>query len=206
MNFKDWLSEKDFAFHRIETLVALLVSSALVMMSVVIQFIKGYIDKPYIHAIIFALVELIIIGYWYFNRSYFPKIKSNKSAIVIAIITESNKQKTRITHDFKNQIQRRLRDYNLDSSYEIVVLHNHLSRVMQNRINIYIQALKAKLFDSEDIRTFFKLTNRLNAKFIIFGDLIIRNTENSTYCLSLDAIILHKPTDQKNGQALHKEF
>ncbi|MBI2281588.1 MAG: hypothetical protein HYU68_13000 [Bacteroidetes bacterium] len=206
MNIKDWIAEKGFALHRIETLVFLIVSSSLVMMTAVIPFIKDYTINPIIHFLFWGLVEAIIISYWYYNRSIFPKKGTSKMSIVLAIITENAKQKTRITNDFASQIQKRLRDLQLDNSYEIIVLHNHLSRITQNRIHLYNQSIKADIKSSEDIQAFNKLTKRLNAKLIIYGDLIKRNPENSTYCLSLDATLLHKPTDVESGQRLHQEF
>jgi len=77
---------------------------------------------------------------------------------------------------------------------------------MQNSINLYSQSLRARLLNSEEVKKFNKLTKRLNVKFIIYGDLIKRNAENSTYCLSVEALMLHKPTDTNRGTSLQKEF
>jgi tetratricopeptide (TPR) repeat protein len=206
MKVKEWLSEKEFSFHRIETLVFLLVSAELLLMKVVIPFINGYSTNPIIHLGVSVLVNLAIVGYWYYNRSVFPKNKNKREHIIIAIITENAKQKTRITTDFASQIKKQIIELGLDTNYDITVLHNHQSRVLQNRINLYTQSLRANLQNSDDVFKFNKLTKRLNAKFIIYGDLIKRNPENSTYCLSMEAMILHRPTDLQSGKSLHEEF
>lgn len=204
--FKDWISEKEFALHRIETLVALLISSSLGLMSIVFPFLHTYMKSPLLDFIIFVVIEGAIVWYWYYNRSVFPKYNSNKMTLVIAIVTENAKQKTRITNDFAKHIKKRIIDLNLENSYDVIVLHNHLSKITQNRINLYMQSLKAGLTDSEDIKKFEQLKNRLNAKFFIHGDLIKRNPENSTYCLSLDAMILHSQTDAIRSESLSNEF
>lgn len=206
MNVKEWISEKEFSFHRTETLIFLIFSSSIFMMTIVIPFIREYSKNPFIHFLIFGILEVLIISYWYYNRFIFPKKNSNKLNIVIAIITENAKQKTRIRQDFANQIQKRLRDLGLDNSYEIIVLHNNLSKITQTKIHSYLQSLKANILNSDSIQSFNQLTKRLNAKLIIYGDLIKRNPTNSTYCLNLDAILLHLATDIISGNELHKEF
>jgi len=145
MKVKEWLSEKEFSFHRIETLVFLLVSAGLLLMKVVIPFINGYTSNSIIHLSIFFLAYLIIVGYWYYNRSVFSKNKNNREHIIIAIITENAKQKTRITTDFANQIKKQIIELGLDTNYDMTVLHNHQSKVLQNRINLYSQSLRANL-------------------------------------------------------------
>lgn len=206
MKIKEWLSEKEFSFHRIETLIFLLISAGLLLMNVVIPFINGYTTNPIIHLSAFLLVYIILVSYWYFNRSVFPINKNNREHLIIAIITENAKQKTRISADFSNQIKKQIIELGLDTNYDITILHNHQSRVLQNKINLYSQSIRANFKNSVDVLTFNKLTKRLNAKFIIYGDLIKRNPENSTYCLSVEALILHRPTDLQSGKSLYDEF
>jgi hypothetical protein len=206
MNLKEWLYEKEFSFHRIETLIFLLVSAGLLLMKVIIPFVNTYTSNWIIHLIIFSLLYISIVGYWYYNRMIFPKNKEGKQHIIVAIITENAKQKTRITSDFANQIKKQIKEFDLDGNYDVTVLHNYQSSILQKRLDLYVQSLKAELSDSIAILRFNKLIKRLNAKFIIYGDLIKRNTENSMYCLSIDAMILHSPTDRENGVVLHEEF
>ncbi len=193
---KDWISEKEFFFSKIFTLVILLVFGQITIMT----FTRSYIDNGWINLVIFFTIEAAIVFYWYWNRAVFPKCGNETGNIVIAITTENAKQKTRIKHDFQKEIEKQLREHNLDTKYKVTVLHNHLSRVTQNKINLYFRSLKAGIKDSEDVKDFQKLKSRLNAKVIIYGDLITRNATNSTYYLSLDAILC------RGSIELHNEF
>lgn len=206
ISFNEWRKEREFSFQTIGALVFFLIGAPITILSLVIPYIKEYFPQGWIHLTIIFFVEIAIAYYWYYNRAIFPRCNIKKGNIVIAIITENGKQKTRITQDFQKEIERQLRNHNLDVNYTVTVLHNHLSRVTQNKINLYIQSLKAKITDSEDIISFDKLRKKLNAKFIIYGDLIKRNPTNSTYCLSVDAMICHSPTSINGSNNLHLEF
>lgn len=203
---KEWLSEKEFSFHRIETLVFLLVSAAFLLMKVIIPFIHNYTSNPAIHFIFFAIVYVMIISYWYRNRTVFPKGKSEKENIIIAIVTENAKQKSRIKVDFADNIKRQLFNLGLDTNYEVIVLHNYQSAVLQNRIDLFSQAQRASLGNSVDVLRFEKLINTLKARFIVYGNLIKRNPGNSTYYLNIKAMLFHAPTDFHNGKTLYEEF
>lgn len=206
MTYKEWIGEKEFALHRIEALVTLLVISSLTIIGVVIPFIKEYYPQPYIHFTFLLLVELTIIAYWYYNRAVFPKGDKTRQSIVIAITTENAKQKNRITHDFSKEIEKQLIRHNLDTHYRVIVLHNHLSRVVQGQISLDTRARKAGIINSADSLPFEKTKKRLNAKFIVYGDLIKRNPTNSTYCLSIEAMILHAPVPLETGNNIRKDF
>ncbi|MBL7836026.1 MAG: hypothetical protein JNM67_00785 [Bacteroidetes bacterium] len=206
MTYKDWIGEKEFALHRIEALVMLLVASSLTVIGVVIPFIKDYYPEWYIHFTFLLLVELTIIGYWYYNRAVFPKGDKNRQSIVIAITTENAKQKNRITHDFSREIEKQLIRHGLDTHYKVIVLHNHLSRVVQSQISTDTRARKAGIPNSADSLPFERTKKKLNAKFIVYGDLIKRNPTNSTYCLSIEAMILHAPVPLETGNSIRKDF
>jgi hypothetical protein len=206
MNWKELITDKDFLFNRISTLIILIIGSSLALMQIVIPFIKSYFPQPVVHIFIFVIVELLIISSWYYYRAIFPKGNKNKLNLVIAITTEDKKQKTRITKDLTKEINKQLRLHGLSESYAVITLHNHLSKILNAKIDLWAEARKAQLDEAEDIKKFNKITKRLNAKFFVYGDLIKRNSTNSTYYLSIEALILHAPTNQINSQSLHNEF
>lgn len=206
INLKEWITEREFSFQTIGALVFFLVGAPVTIISLIIPNIKDYFPQGWVHLFIILLVEIIIITYWYWNRAVFPSCNKNKGNIVVAIVTENAKQKTRITHDFKNEIEKQLIKHNLADKYTVTILHNHLSRITQNKISLYIQSLNGGIRDSEDVIEFKKLKERLNAKFIIYGDLITRNASNSTYCLSLEAIMCHPTTTLEGAHQLNSEF
>jgi tetratricopeptide (TPR) repeat protein len=201
---KDWLINKEFHFHKKVTVVVLLVVTLLTLMKVVIPFINNYWQNSLIHFGLIVAVLLTIFFYWLHYRYVFPKKNASKLNIIIAIVTENAKQKVRISNDFANQIRDLLRKYNLDDSYELIILHNHLSESIVKKIHSFYQAKKTK--DTEGIENFDQLKKRLNAKLIVYGDLVERNASNNTYIFNLDAVLFHKPTDSSRGKVLHKEF
>lgn len=203
---KDWISEKEFSFHRIESLIFILFSGSLFLIKVLIPFIEKYNSHWSIPVALFVITYVLVAGYWYYNRTVFPVNKEGKEHIIIGIITENAKQKTRITNDFSKQIKKQISAFDLDRSYDITVLHNYQSTIIQRRISAFTHAVQSNYNMSSDIYKFNKLLERLNAKFIIYGDLIERNPENKTYCLSIDAMILHQPTSRANGSKLQQEF
>lgn len=73
-------------------------------------------------------------------------------------------------------------------------------------ISLRFQTIAAGLSGSESDIKFEKAKKRLNAKFFVYGDLIKRNTSNSTYCFSIEALILHSPITLAQSDVLRKEF
>lgn len=165
-------------------------------------FCENYISHWSIPVALFVITYFLITGYWYYTRTIFPHNKEGKEHIIIGVITENAKQKTRITNDFAKQIKKQISAFDLDRSYDVTVLHNYQSTIIHKRISAFRQASQSNFNASSDIARFNKLLKRLNAKFIIYGDLIERNPANKTYCLSIDAMILHQATSQANGSNL----
>lgn len=207
MEYKDieeFLANREFSFHRKQTLIVLLLFASFALMTIIIPFISEYTKNIYIHVIISLIIFGTIIIIWQINRVVFPKCKSLKENIIIAIVTENAKQKVRITNDFTNQIKKQIQANNL-GNYEVTVLHNYQSKILQDRIRLYADS-RISGIESVDIEKFYRLTKRLNARFIIYGNLIQRNCENPTYSLNVEALIMHKTTNKENQNTLSEEF
>lgn len=206
---QNWIktfTEKGFAFDRASTLVLALCISSGSLMGVVIPFISKYSQNTYIHLGVFLIINLSILLYWYYHRSIFPKGNRDKQNMIIAITTEDSKQKTRITKDFANEIKKQLRNYRLDSTFNIIVLNNSLSEKIQKKLQLWNESKRANLEDSDDMRSFIRAAKRLSAKFFVYGDLIKRNEGNSTYFMSIEALIMHAKTNDIASKTLQKEF
>ncbi|WOK05706.1 hypothetical protein RT717_21760 [Imperialibacter roseus] len=206
MDLKELLLDKDFSFNRISSLIVIIVTSSLALMEIVIPFLKPYFENSIVHILTFVIVELVIVSFWYYKRSVFPLGNRKRQNLVIAITTEDVKQKVRIANDFAKELKRQLKNHGLNNTYEVVVLHNHLSETARHKIEMWIEARKANLMDSNESKSFLKMAKRLNAKFFVYGDLIIRNSSKSTYCLSIDALIMHAQTNVTNSKSLQREF
>jgi len=206
----DWekITEKDFSLHRVSTLIYLILASMVFLMTVIIPFLKGYIDNIWVELVLMLLVEATIIFVWYYNRSVFPFGNSKKHNLVIAITTENETQKNRIRKDFTNAINKRLKHLGLDKYYSVLVLHNHLSEVLKQKLEEYYHF--KKLSTEEDTKKgnkiIEKLAMRMHASFFIYGDLILRNFPNAKYSLKTDALMLHAFTTSENQNILNDEF
>jgi tetratricopeptide (TPR) repeat protein len=200
------LDDWEFQLHRVSTLVVSLLAANIMLISVVMPWIGNYLSDIKVDILIMILVSLAISGVWYWNRTTYPKGAIDKQNFIIAITTEDKKQKTRIATDFTNEIKRQLNQYGLSHSFDVVVLHNHLADSIQTKIARWIESMQAGMVESEDVLRFRKIVNRLNARFFVYGNLIQRNAGNSTYCLNIEALILHGSAHVGKTQELRDEF
>lgn len=198
----DW----EFQLHRVSTLVVGLLFANAMLMSVVIPWVGNYLFDIKCDIIIMTLVSLAVSGFWYSNRTIYPKGSIDKQNFIIAITTEDKKQKTRITKDLTNEIKKQLNQCGLSHSYDVVVLHNHLADSIQMKIARWLESMQAGMVESEDVLRFRKIVNRLNARFFVYGNLIQRNAGKSTYCLNIEALILHGSASVGKTQELKDEF
>lgn len=206
---ENWIktfSQKGFEFDRVATLLIALFVSTGAIIGILIPFINNYTRSPFVHWGIIILVESSILLYWYYNRSIFPKGKAGKQNLIIAITTEDSKQKIRITKDFASEIRKQLLTYGLDTYYNVITLNNSLSEKIQRKIQIRNESIRSDLNKSEGVDSFLKTARRLKAKFFVYGDLIRRNEGNSTYFMSIEALIMHAKTNDIDSKTLHEEF
>lgn len=175
-------------------------------MMVITTFLIKYINYPWLFLSIWLVLILSILITWILNRTLFPSGSKDKTNLIIGITTEDESQKIRITKDTAEQINNLLTKYGLSNSYEVKVLHNHLSKKLSEIIRLYEESRKAGLADSEDIRNFNKVSDRMKAKFFVFGDLIKRDSPNGKYFLSIEALIKHAESTPAQNEILKKEF
>jgi hypothetical protein len=91
-----------------------MITVMIAMITVVIPFFIGFIPNDYhtiSQIILLLLAETILIGHWYYYRLIFPKGKKGIQYIVVAIVTENQKQKVRISQDFTNNLRKQLHEY-----------------------------------------------------------------------------------------------
>ena len=206
MDWKEIISNKEFAFHRVSALVILLIGSSIGMMAVVIPFIENYIEKSWVHLVLLGFIEVSIVMCWYYYRTVFPKGEKNKQNIILSITTENERQKARVKKDLAQAIETRLKHFGLNKHYSILVLHNHLSEEAKKILEEYTY-LKAQ---QEDVRfaklKLDKLSKRLKGVFYIYGDLVLRNSPNSKYCLRIGGLMLHKKTSDEGNKVITEDF
>jgi tetratricopeptide (TPR) repeat protein len=175
-------------------------------MMVLTVFLVAYFPYPLFFLSLWAFMIFIITTTWIFNRTLFPKGSKDKINLIIGITTEDETQKVRITKDTANQIDKLLTKHNLSNRYQIKVLHNHLAKKLSEIIKLYGESMKAGLADSEDMRKFNSVSDRMKAKFFVYGDLIKRDSPNGQYVLSFEALIKHAQPTTEQGKILRDEF
>jgi hypothetical protein len=211
MNWQNIINDKDFVFSRVSSLIILLFSTLAGMILIICPYIESIISKDYskwISVGLILLVELIITGIWLHHRIIFPKGSKKTLNIVVAITTENIKQKNRIKKDFTQNIKNLLSKYGLGNSYDVIVLHNHLSKEARQRIEKYFYLKSSKNIEQgyEEKARFKKMSKKLNAKFFIYGDLISRNSPKNKFFLNIHALLNHNKIDSETGKTFHNEF
>ena len=204
MDWKDIITQKNLHYHRFSSLIILIIAVMIIMISVIIPFITGLIPKDYHIAAkigLFLIAEGILISHWYYYRMIFPKGKKDIQYIVVAIVTENQKQKERISNDFVNNLRRLLIEYQLHNNYDIVVLHNAHSNNLKRIIEDAFLRTKKEKHNIQEVNRFNAVNNRMNAKFIVFGNLISRDAPKNKYILNIEALIRHR-----DAPAVRKEI
>lgn len=209
MGWQEIISQKDFSLERVSSLIILLLAAMAGMILIVCPFINSYTNDNWdnvVNLISLLIVESFITLYWVYFRTVFPKGSIEKQNIIIAITTENNKQKIRISNDFTNNLKLRLKEYGLNNSYDIIVVHSHLSKEIKKRIEQAFICKKGSYVGEEERLRFNSMLKRMNAKFIVYGDLISRNAPNDRYYLNIEALICHNSTDSITGRKIKEEF
>lgn len=205
-NWIEIVKDRNFHFHRISSLVILMVLVMGAMIGLVLPYFASNFPitfSPLIQVILLLVAELALIIYWYYYRSVYPLKRGSKQNIVVAIITENQKQKTRISNDFVANIKNQLKEYSILSTYDIVVLHNAHSTNLKNTIERISKNHDGNQVDKNRLDN---IIQRMNARFIIYGNLVTRNSPNNRYQLKLEALIRHKTPKEFQKKVLQEGF
>ncbi|MBU3820576.1 hypothetical protein KO566_00765 [Flavobacteriaceae bacterium XHP0103] len=194
---------RDFAIYRVKTLIFLTIGISFIFLTFLNPLLNDLFQTNVIGIITWGVLELIIIVYWYYVRTIFPKVRSKKKNIVIAITSEDDESEKRLKKDFSTRIKKQLKIYGLSDQYDIVVLHDYLSIKAKKIIDSYSD----KNRDKQSIKELFDLSYRLNASFFVYGDMMKRNSSgNETYFLDIEALILHSNSNPDVSKAIMNDF
>lgn len=209
MDWKEIITQKNLHYHRLSSLVILMIAVMITMITVIIPFFIEFIPKDFqtISKItLLLLAESILIGHWYYYRLIFPKGKKGIQNIVVAIVTENQKQKDRISKDLTNSLRKQLKEYQLNSTYDVLPLHNAHSINLKQIIDDAFLNTSNEKTNKIEIDKFNKVNNRMNAKFIVFGNLISRDSPNNRYILNIEGLIRHKDAPQAQKGEIRDDF
>jgi tetratricopeptide (TPR) repeat protein len=199
------IKNKKVHYHRISTLIILTLVIIGTLLQVLIPYINQFIpEKWYLlvdNSIILISVSVFIL-HWFYHRTSFPKAKSKKATIVVAIVSENETQKERLSKDFVINLKNNLRTYNLENTYDIIVLHDALSLKLRNIIDKGFGNPK----DSKKQDLFNVISSKMNARFFVYGDFVTRNSPKNMHLLRLEGLIRHRNSPKKLRQELHSSF
>lgn len=192
MDLKEILFQKEFHYHRINSLILIVLGAFTFSLTILLPWIRQY-HKSFLleFGIVFIVLSFFIL-HWQWYRSNFPKGRGQKPLIVLAIATENLKQKTRIQKDLKEQIDKRIDEFQLSNLITTKVIHNHLSESIYDKIR---KARDYGLLSSNNPiwNRIGQIMDKMNAQVLIYGDLKERDSPNSAYYLNIDSIISHDP-------------
>lgn len=196
--------------------IGLLLGYFLIIMLIIIKiddFFEKYIENIIIRSIGYIILSLIWTVYWIFYQR-FPKNKKEKIGLVFSIETENENQFIRIKKDLTNEIKNKLKENNLESYFNLIILENYHSKLLNLKINKYIESKKETLNKiSIDFKLYkkvqIKLHNflkKISGHFYIFGTIVERHDEKNKYIFNLNTLVLHKNIPQTISNRISKDI
>jgi hypothetical protein len=117
------------------------------------SFLEKGIPDFKIRLIIYAVFLAIWTIIWWYSREYLPRNPKGKVGLLLAIGTESDKQKVRIKNDLAEGIKKLLGQHNLSHMVNVIVLEDF-------KANKAVGILKKYILKKEEIGlTYINLDN-----------------------------------------------
>jgi len=172
--------------------------------------IPDFVIRLYIYLGLYFLWAVI----WMFLRNYFTRNKKNKIGIVIAIKTENNRQKLLIKNDFAEGVKQLLKEHNLWSLFNTIVLQDYKANkafgILKEYSEIkdeYIKSDKYKEFPStKENKLYEKFNKKIHGHFYVWGTIKLRQDVQPTYFIRLDALVVHRPIHIKASTKISRDF
>ncbi|MGC9000736.1 tetratricopeptide repeat protein [Caldisericum sp.] len=215
---KKIFEENFYSFRGLFSGIVLIILAIILHLDLFLE--KGIPDFK-IRLIIYAVFLAIWAISWWCSREYLPSNPKGKVGLLLAIGTESDKQKVRTKNDLAEGIKKLLGQHNLSHMVNVIVLEdfkaNKVSEIMQKYLikkdeveHIYINLdtieKERKLKETKEYRDFIKLNRKLNCRFYVWGKIKERQDIENKYFIDLEVLVLHKPLEQKPAEGIKKEF
>lgn len=165
-----------------------LVFSQILAFSISFALLSSFTIDDLIRIVIYVVVFLIVLFFWYKNRTV-RKRKKNKVGFVISIATFDEVEESKIKQDFIDSINTLLLQGRTGSSFDVIILPNHIAQNVKNYDDAYSIRRKAK------------------AHFVLFGKVRLRKIGGSNkHVINLEGLVSHKPLIDEARGKLKKEF
>jgi len=218
-DFLKRIFKKDFY-----TFKGLIAGIVLILLTIILKF-DNFLEKGIttfkIRCFIYAALLIVWTIIWWGLCEYLPRNPKGKVGLLIAIVTESEKQKIRIKNDLSEGIKNLLKQYDLSNKVNVIVLEDYkANRVVEilkkymlkkeeiGRTHISLDNAKKekKLIGRREYKDFIKLNKKLNCHFYVFGKIKERQDIEYKYFIDLEGLVTHKPLEKKLAVTLEKEF
>jgi len=179
----DWVENKTHAWPALVGGCLLLIAGFMASDS----FLSKYVEAKYLGWIYLAATITWVL-FWLWNRFWIPRCKPSMVGLILCIYADTSKAEQALKKDFLSSIERQLANEGLNTTFETVVIRNHLSQ---------------KFNDSNSIK---KLHKRTRGCVYIFGEVKQRKDGVDKYFLFLDGMVLHQPIPQNVSNELSRDF
>jgi hypothetical protein len=177
--------------------------------------LNGFISEIIPSLILRLTFIVFLFNLWYFfwlyKKYYLPQIKKGNIGIVVCIQAENDVQRSRLKEDFADRLKNSIKNNNLESSIEVLVLGEHESMMMAAYLSDYShllnekKPLQDKLKDPRN-KKWVSVQKKVNGKFYIWGKIKERLDPNVKYILNIDALAIHREVQREVSDAFKKDI
>ncbi|MHB1347185.1 MAG: tetratricopeptide repeat protein [Candidatus Humimicrobiaceae bacterium] len=204
----EWFIKKFYTFW------GLLLGYLLIIIILIIpinSIFSDFIENKYIILSTYIFILIIFTVVWFYLRSKLPTNKEKKIGILIAIETESIKQKNRITKDVTQGIEELLSRENLLSLFNIIIPNDYQTK----KIIYYLKSSdinknkgkKESINKTNEMIKWDKISKKINAHLYIIGEVIERFDVENKYIIKFKTtLIKHRPIDIKTSNKFSQEI
>lgn len=205
------------------TLKGLFVGILLILLTIILpidNFLEKGVSTFKIRCIIYLVILFVWSIVWLCLREYLPKNSEGKIGLLLAIITENNKQKARIKDDLMFGINKLLKEHSLHETVTVMTLEDFKAIKVTSILQKYIlkreefnstsaipsNEVDEKFMKTREYKKLVKLTRKANCHFYLWGNIKERKDIQNNYYFHLDALVIHKPLSKEPATMLKREF
>jgi len=195
-----------------------LLTEIFLIILVLVYYFDAFMEKGIkiflIRLFIYLGICILWFILWIYLRNYFPKNKKGKIGIVMAIKTESKKQKVLIKSDFIKGVKKQLRRNNMLNLFHFIVLQDYKANkagdILQDYVDRKIEYIRKDIFKdfhkTVENKKYERLNKEINGHFYVWGTIKKRQDVQPKYFITIDSLVVHRPISLKTSNQIAIEF
>lgn len=176
------------------------------------KFITNIITTFNFRCIVYLILYIIWFLFWYILKEYYPSNTINKVGIIIAIVTENDKQKNKILNDLILNMKDVIAHNNLTDLINIINLEDY--KGVKAREILQLIYLKTKecgnnieaLTNTKEFKRYSYLLKKTKGHFYIWGSIKERMDSENKYYLSLNTLVRHRALNYNLSKIISSEI